>query len=131
MTREEMLDGLYDIKNWKCDSDAEMHEVVTETIKALEQEPCEDCISRKAYIERFRKWAYSEFGQKMDDGALAIRVAMSLPSVTPQQKGRVEVLDKIRAEIESHIIDSNGLDFNSALCIAIEIIDKCKTESDE
>ena len=40
----------------------------------------------------------------------------------------VGVLDEIREEIESHIIDSNGLDFNSALCIAIEIIDKHRTE---
>jgi len=37
MTREEILDGLYLIKNWKCNGDAKMHEVVTEAIKALEQ----------------------------------------------------------------------------------------------
>ena len=35
-----------------------------------------------------------------------------------------KVLEQIRAEIESHIIESNGLDFNSALYIALEIIDK-------
>ena len=40
-----------------------------------------------------------------------------------------DAIEKIRAEIESHIIDSNGLDFNSALCIAVEIIDKYKTET--
>ena len=38
------------------------------------------------------------------------------------------ILDKIIAEIESHIIDLNGLDFNSALCIAIEIINNYKAE---
>lgn len=40
-----------------------------------------------------------------------------------------DAIEKIRSEIESHIIDSNGLDFNSALCIAVEIIDKYKTET--
>jgi len=39
MTKEEILDGLYEIKNWKCNGDSKMHEVVTEAIKALEQEP--------------------------------------------------------------------------------------------
>ena len=33
-------------------------------------------------------------------------------------------LEDIKAEIESHIIESNGLDFNSALYIALKIIDK-------
>lgn len=44
MTREKILDGLYEIKNWKCNGDAKMHEVVTEAIKALEQEPILDKI---------------------------------------------------------------------------------------
>lgn len=39
MTREEILEGLYEIKNWKCNGDAKTHEVVAEAIKALEQEP--------------------------------------------------------------------------------------------
>jgi rubrerythrin len=39
MTREEMINGLYDIKNWKCDGDAEMHEVIVEAIEALSAKP--------------------------------------------------------------------------------------------
>ena len=39
MTREEILEGLYEIKNWKCNGDAKLHKVVIEAIKALEQEP--------------------------------------------------------------------------------------------
>jgi hypothetical protein len=61
-------------------------EDVEQAIKALEQQPCEDAISRQAYIERYRKWGYSEYGRKMDNEALAIRVAMSLPSVAPKPK---------------------------------------------
>ena len=44
MTREEILDGLYEIKNWKCNGDVKTHEVVAEAIKALEQESILDNI---------------------------------------------------------------------------------------
>lgn len=54
--------------------------------EVIKQEPCEDIISRQAYIERYRKWGYSEYGRKVDNETLAIRVAMSLPPVTPQPK---------------------------------------------
>ncbi len=89
MTKEEAIEILEErwrySKTYKY-TDAKIREAFEMAIKALSAEPCEDCISREAYIERFRKWAYSEYGHKMDDGALAIRVAMSLPSVTPQPK---------------------------------------------
>lgn len=52
----------------------------TTDIQALEQEPCEDAISRQAYIERYRTWGYSEYGRKIDNEELAIRVAMSYES---------------------------------------------------
>lgn len=42
MTREEILNGLYDIKNWHCNGNSEMHSVIAEAIKALEQEPCNE-----------------------------------------------------------------------------------------
>ena len=35
-----------------------------------------------------------------------------------------KAIEDIKDEIESHIIESNGLDFNSALYIALEIINK-------
>ena len=68
-----------------CDECAEEHRQLAEWLKdykrLLEQQPCGDAISRQAYIERYRKWSYSEYGRKIDNGALAIRVAMSLPPV--------------------------------------------------
>lgn len=39
MTREELIDGLYDVKNWHCNGDERLHTLVTEAIKVLEQEP--------------------------------------------------------------------------------------------
>lgn len=123
------------------------------------QEPCEDAISRQAYIERFKKWGYSEFGRKMDNEELAIRVAMSLPPVNPQEpidyKAQYEsfakkaeivisqlradrdrladVFDKIRAEIEQTAKDYDKYDDYRrvrGLWIALDIIDKYKAESE-
>lgn len=82
MTREEAIEhGKEQLEIFG----GEHKEFIKVALKALEQEPCEDAISRQAYIERFRKWGYSEFGRKMDNEALAIRVAMSLPPVDPQE----------------------------------------------
>lgn len=41
MTKEEILNGLYDIKNWHCGGNSEMYSIITETINLLEQEPCD------------------------------------------------------------------------------------------
>jgi len=37
MEKDEVIKGLYQIKNWKCNGDAEMYEVVASAIKLLEQ----------------------------------------------------------------------------------------------
>ena len=88
MTREEAIENLKELL--ECSyvdrfEDSE-NEALDMAIKALDQEPCDDAISRQAYIERFRKWGYSEYGRRIDNEALAIRVAMSLPPVNPQPK---------------------------------------------
>ena len=36
MTREEILNGLYDIKSWHCNGNSEMYRIITEAIKVLE-----------------------------------------------------------------------------------------------
>ena len=36
MTREELLEKLYEIKNWKCNGDSELYEIIKEVISALE-----------------------------------------------------------------------------------------------
>ena len=36
MTDEELINELYFIKNWKCNGDSKMHNVIREAIKALE-----------------------------------------------------------------------------------------------
>lgn len=51
-----------------------------------------------------------------------------LPSVNPQEP-KTDVLDKIRAEIDSHCSDNR--DRNDGLYIAMKIIDKYRAESEE
>lgn len=83
MTREEMFDGLYEIKNWKCNGDSKMHEVISEAIKVLEQEPCEDCISRAEAIEINEKY----HGQMPNDINYQIWQELNeLPSIQPKPK---------------------------------------------
>lgn len=38
MTDKEIIDGLYEIKNWKCNGDAKMHSIIRGAINLLEQE---------------------------------------------------------------------------------------------
>lgn len=68
---------------------------------ALEQEPCEDCISRHAA----KKIIFDEFeGWPTDDEVARLkrltRQLDNLPSITPQEP-KTDILDKIRAEIKT------------------------------
>ena len=61
----------------------EVNEAIDQAIKALEQQPCDDCISREAVIEWLKdkdviKMKYQEENAR--------RGLASLPSVTPQPK---------------------------------------------
>ena len=84
MTREEILEGLYEIKNWKCNGDAKTHEVVTETIKILEQEPVLNKI-RAEIEETYMNVTYQE--NKDRQATWGLRKAL-------------EIIDKYRAESE-------------------------------
>lgn len=85
MTREEIIkeikDHLDDTYNIGFHEDA--WEVI---LKSLEQEPCEDCISRKEFIKRYRAWHYSEYGCKPSYDTIAIMLANSMPSVKAEPK---------------------------------------------
>lgn len=41
--KETIINGLYDIKNWKCNGDARMHEVISKAIEELEQQEADGC----------------------------------------------------------------------------------------
>ena len=78
MTREEILEGLYEIKNWKCNGDAKTHEVVAEAIKLLEQEST-------------TKIEESNFSQEQ-----------YLADIQSAYDCGKSVINKIRTEIENH-----------------------------
>lgn len=60
-----------------------LHEALTKAIKALEQQPCEDCISRQAVID----FIIDNYGVGFNSLTNGIRDY--LPSVTPERpKGR-------------------------------------------
>lgn len=76
-------------------------------IKALKQEPCEDCISKKAVLDKINEICFSREQASVDfrvaQGSngqrdLIINFIENLPSV--QSKPKTEVLNKIRAEID-------------------------------
>ena len=67
MTREKIIQGLY-----RGDSRA-----IKEAIKALEQEPCEDAISRKSMLD-YLKYLHGEMPEE--------EFIKALPSVTPTRK---------------------------------------------
>lgn len=76
-------------------------------IEKLEQEPCEDCISKKAVLDKINEVCFSREQESVDfrvaQGSNGQRDSIinfieNLPSV--QSKPKTEVLDKIRAEID-------------------------------
>jgi len=119
---------------------------IDEIIEALEQEPCEDAVSRSdvmALIERTNLKYISSFTRGISQKAFEdlLYGTLSLPPITPKgvtitdfadkcrECGREKVLDKIRAEIEqSYCTVNNDYDHgrNYGLYMATQIIDKYK-----
>jgi hypothetical protein len=75
MTKEEAKDY---IREW-CPYDRQ-----EEIIKALEQEPCGDCISRQAVTEVLLKYANREVGKAFAE--FLVSQINDLPHVTPAEK---------------------------------------------
>lgn len=89
MTREEALDWLcrlrskiyvYMPKEWQIP----MNNALDTAIKALEQEPCEDAVSRQAVAQVLLKYAHSTEGKAFAE--FLISQINDLPSVNPQQE---------------------------------------------
>ena len=133
MTREEQLDWLYRLrseiyvympKEWLIP----MNNALDMVIKSLEQEPCEDCISRQAVINGIDNYIekVQSTGAKDDFISFEELVVKALPSIYP----KTDVLDKIRAEmVELPTISINANDVYKAQ--VLQIIDKYKAESEE
>ena len=86
-SRIDLIDKYYpDVKDYR--------EALVIAIEALEQKPCEDCISRQAAVDCFKKWQPYMATRLLDFE----KELSELPPVTPQPKvGRWifdEILDK-------------------------------------
>lgn len=107
MTREEKIKGLYNLKEYLVENPIELEghkslpiTLIDYAIEALEQQPCEDCISRQAVKEAIMD-CETFYEDRMDTfiaTVLEIKID-NLPSVTPQ----TDILDKIKAEIEQTV----------------------------
>lgn len=79
MTPQEAKEYIYDCLD---------HSEATEVIKALEQQPCEDCISREETLKVFAEkcggeCACCEYNGSGYDTAENCKLIKSMPSVTP------------------------------------------------
>lgn len=105
MTREEALNKAINIVMYfeaHFAKSKEAREEMANIIEALEQEPCEDCISRQAVIDLVNSdWKYE--GLETD--------VASLPSVNPQKIGHWITLKDEYGDIHEAVCskcDSNG-----------------------
>ena len=96
----------------------------------LEQKPCEDAISRQAAIDVIERWLECSDYNKAERHIMRATesILYDLPSV--KQEPTVDVLDKIRVELE-HVNPLFGMMSNDTMFkVIFEIIDKYKAESE-
>ncbi len=125
------------------------YECLEMAIKALEQQPCEDAISRQAVLDGVDRYIYKSqsTGTQDDFYSFAELVVKELPSVTPKSKseyehdhdvvkayndGQAYILDKIKAEIEGKM---NSGQWSEAVIYGmkktIAVIDKYRESEDK
>ena len=152
MTREEAIDLLDNLIGMIEDNhNSDYDKALKMAIKSLEQEPCEDAISRQAVLDGIDTYINKtqSTGTQDDFYSFAELVVKELPSVTPQEpfinkpcvasqvchEDKVKVLEKIRAEIDkARYIDKDTRICKNALAsgleVALQIIDKYKAEQE-
>ena len=103
MTREEHIENLKAIaSDMPSDKCADWIESLMAGVKALEQEPCEDVVSRQAVIDTLTKTS----GIRGD----ALKALYDLPSVTPRPKMGYISIDDVMAVFDNFMrgdVDEN------------------------
>lgn len=116
MTIEEMIKIAKGLRtDFKCESDT-MVDFCNTIIKALEQEPCDDCISRQATVERLCKVADFMNEKRKGLGSPYIMAALFIqdnkdefPSVTPKEKiGWIPVSERLPEKTGWYITTFKG-----------------------
>ena len=129
MTKEEAKEWLdtlhYDYNT--CEETQDVAEAIRMAIQALEKEPCEDAVSRKALMSHIENQS-REWGEDYDTEQILSDIE-DFPSVTPTPNN--DALDKIRAEI----VDLGQRTMNdnraSGIWACRDIIDKYKDKGVE
>ena len=85
MTREEASEIIKNIDHAYRSFSAHEIEALEIAIKALEQEPCEDCISRKAVINTLGEWIVSGEYQYTNATEYLVKKVKDLPPVQSKQ----------------------------------------------
>lgn len=94
MTNKEAIERLYHYSLQDFGYSKEDIEAFTMAVKALEQEPCEDCISRQSAIYEMLKLEHDDikkYGCSIPEGfdsEPAIKALINLPTVKPEQRKR-------------------------------------------
>ena len=106
MTREEAIEELKILKEEYWDDDGYGHETkqyddtmfaLDMAIKALEQEPCEDCVSRKDIYFKLTNGAYhNETIEQFIDRL--VKELEALPPVTPTRKSGLHWIERFNNE---------------------------------
>lgn len=121
MTREKAIEI---IRRYECNS--EHYEACEMAIKALEQEPCDDCISREAAICLADELKddlpdddrLSDMVMSHNEGILEYQTQLSLlPFVQPKQRTGHWIGDAIQGEIDGQIVKG----FTCSKCGAISL----------
>ena len=90
MTREEAIAILIREKDedpfMRTEYREQIHEALSMGIKALEQEPCEDCISRDMALEKMADYVASGYANSAEDFEEYSRIICQLPPVAPKQR---------------------------------------------
>ncbi|MBR2555077.1 MAG: hypothetical protein IKE94_09480, partial [Aeriscardovia sp.] len=87
MTREEaisIMNVIIHMLEPQYDTDR-IEDAVDMAIKALEQQPCEDAISRDAALEKMADYVASGYADSVEDFEEYSRIICQLPSVKPQE----------------------------------------------
>ena len=85
MTKEEAIKLAKEVTGMSLDWDDAHYEALQMAIKALEQEPCEDAISRKSMLD-YLEYLYGEMSEE--------EFVKALPSVTPIVHAHWDVIDQ-------------------------------------
>ena len=95
-------------------------EALENYIKMLEQQPCEDCISRKAVLDK-KELVELEDGQSFY--CINPEDVETLPSVTPQQTSWISVSERLPEKDEVVLITNKWHEVDKALYIGGEMFD--------